>query len=116
LDEVSVVLGGADRWRRRPWLVILFAIAVGPLGATSILLVIFQPVLFGAWCTLCLTSALISICMIGPAMDEFLASLQYLKREHARGRSLWRAFWGLHDAGQALSAVSANSREPTSRK
>jgi hypothetical protein len=32
--------------------------------------------------------------MIGPAMDEILASLQYLKREHARGSSLWDAFWG----------------------
>jgi hypothetical protein len=33
--------------------------------------------------------------MIGPAMDEFLASLQYLKRQKAAGRSVWKAFWGI---------------------
>jgi hypothetical protein len=32
--------------------------------------------------------------MIGPAMDELLASLQYVVREHRHGRSAWRAFWG----------------------
>jgi hypothetical protein len=33
--------------------------------------------------------------MIGPAMDEVLASLQHLRREHDAGRSLWRSFWGI---------------------
>jgi hypothetical protein len=74
----------------------------------SILLVIFQPVLFDAWCTLCLVSALISLLMIGPAMDEFLASLQYLKRQHVQERSLWRALWGLIDRPEALDRL----REP----
>jgi hypothetical protein len=74
--------------------VILFGLAVGPLGAISILLVISQPVLLDAWCTLCLASAVVSVVMIGPAMDEMLASLQYVKRERDRGRSLWDAFWG----------------------
>jgi hypothetical protein len=69
---------------------------VGPLGLVSILLVILQPMLFHAWCTLCLASAAISIAMIGPAMDELLASLQHLRREREHGRSLWPAFWGLH--------------------
>jgi hypothetical protein len=36
--------------------------------------------------------------MIGPAMDEGLASLQYLARRRAQGRSVWRAFWGLGGA------------------
>jgi hypothetical protein len=31
--------------------------------------------------------------MIGPAMDELLASLQVLARERRAGRSVWRAFW-----------------------
>ena len=73
--------------------VVVFGIAVGPLGAVSLLLVILQPVLFHAWCTLCLSSALVSVLMIGPAMDELLASLQVLVREHRAGRSVWRAFW-----------------------
>ena len=95
VDAVTGVIGGRGRWRTMPWIVVTFGLAVGPLGAVSILLVVFQPVLLDAWCTLCLGSALISILMIGPAMDEFLASLQHLRREHDRGRSAWRVFWGL---------------------
>jgi hypothetical protein len=80
VDAVSGVIGGRGRWRRLPWVVIVFGIAVGPLGAVSVALVMIQPLLVHGWCTLCLTSALVSVLMIGPAMDEMLASLQYLKR------------------------------------
>lgn len=93
LDAVTGVIGGKERWRTMPWIVIVFGVAVGPLGAISILLVIAQPVLYGAFCTLCLASAVISLAMIGPAMDEILASLQEMRRVQRRGRSLWHAFW-----------------------
>jgi uncharacterized membrane protein len=92
-DAVTGVAGGRNRWRTMPWIVIIFGVAVGPLGIISILLVIFQPVLFNAWCTLCLFSAVISVLMIGPAMDEVLASLQYLKTARSRGKSTWSVFW-----------------------
>jgi uncharacterized membrane protein len=98
LDALSGAVGGRERWRTMPWIVIVFGIAVGPLGLVSILLVVLQPVLFHAWCTLCLTSAAISVAMIGPAMDELLASLQYLRRQRELGSALWPAFWGLHPA------------------
>ncbi len=94
LDAVTGALGGRARWRTLPWMVVLFGVAVGPLGAVSILLVVLQPVMFDAWCTLCLASAVISVVMIGPALDEVLASLQHLARVRASGRSVWRAFWG----------------------
>jgi uncharacterized membrane protein len=97
LDAVTGAIGGRERWRKMPWIVVIFGLAVGPLGAVSIMLVIFQPVLFNAWCTLCLASAVVSLAMIGPAMDEVLASLQHLKRAHMEGRSVWRTFWGLGD-------------------
>jgi hypothetical protein len=97
LDAVTGVVGGRARWRTMPWIVVLFGLAVGPLGAVSILLVILQPVLYDAWCTLCLASAAVSVLMIGPAMDEVLASLQHLARVRSRGDSTWRAFWGLGD-------------------
>lgn len=93
LDAVTGAIGGRERWRTRPWIVVIFGLAVGPLGAVSILLVILQPVLYGAWCTLCLTSAFISLVMIAPALDEMLASLQYLRVEYEHDNSLWRAFW-----------------------
>lgn len=94
VDAVTGVIGGRGRWRTMPWMVVIFGLAVGPLGAVSILLVVLQPVRLGAWCTLCLASAVVSVVMIGPAMDEFLASLQHLKRVGLCGGSRWRAFWG----------------------
>lgn len=95
LDALTGLIGGRRRWRTMPWMVVGFGVLVGPLGAVSVLLVILQPVLFSAWCTLCLFTALLSVLMIGPAMDEVLASLQHVRREKARGRSAWRVFWGL---------------------
>lgn len=95
LDAVTGVIGGRARWRTMPWIVLLFGLAVGPLGAISILLVMIQPIVYGEWCTLCLASAVISVAMIGPAMDEVLASLQHLRRTADGGASVWRAFWGL---------------------
>ena len=77
-----------------PWMVIVFGVAVGPLGMVSILLVISQPVFLDAWCSLCLLTAIISVVMISPAMDEMLASLQYLQRVKRSGLSVWKAFWG----------------------
>src|SRR5690606_14481360 len=93
-DAVTGAIGGKSRWRTMPWIVILFGIFVGPLGAVSVLLVILQPTFVGAWCTLCMATAVISVLMIGPAMDEFLASLQHVMREKRAGRSAWRAFLG----------------------
>lgn len=80
VDAVTGLFGGRDRWQRWPWMVILFGLVVGPLGAISVLLVILQPLFYDAWCTLCLASAVVSVLMIGPAMDEVLASLQVLRR------------------------------------
>lgn len=94
LDVVTGLVGGTQRWRTKPWIVVLFGIAVGPLGLVSVLLVILQPVLVGAWCTLCIVTAIISVVMISPAMDEVLASLQYLQRVKKSGHSVWKAFWG----------------------
>ncbi len=98
LDATAGLVGGRQRWRTMPWIVVVFGVAVGPLGATSIVLVILQPVAFGAWCTLCLASAAVSVLMIGPALDEVLASLQHLRRVHDAGDSVWRAFWGVDAA------------------
>ncbi|QJW91202.1 vitamin K epoxide reductase family protein [Spirosoma taeanense] len=94
LDAISGIIGRTKRWKTMPWIVVLFGVAVGPLGITSLFLVVAQPVMFHAWCTLCLVSAIISIIMIGPAMDEVLASLQYLQRVKRSGLSVWKAFWG----------------------
>lgn len=95
VDAITGIIGGTGRWKKMPWIVIVFGMAVGPLGFVSVMLVVFQPVLFSAWCTLCLCSAVISIAMIGPAMDEMLASLQYMQRVRRSNASTWKAFWGV---------------------
>ena len=69
LDVVTGAIGGTSRWRTKPWIVILFGIAIGPLGLVSVLLVISQPILVNSWCTLCIITAVISVVMISPAMD-----------------------------------------------
>lgn len=97
VDAVAGIIGGTRRWKTMPWIVVFFGVAVGPLGMVSVMLVIFQPVLFDAWCTLCLVTAVISVVMIGPSMDEVLASLQYLRRAKKSGKSVWRAFLGKKD-------------------
>jgi hypothetical protein len=94
-DAVTGVIGGTDRWRRMPWIVLVFGAFVGPFGAISVMLTIFQPVLYGNFCTLCLFSGVVSLAMIGPGVDEVLASLQHLRRERAEGASSWRVFWGV---------------------
>lgn len=104
-DAVAGLVGGTKRWKRMPWIVLLFGLAVGPLGLVSILLVVLQPVLFHAWCTLCLASALISVLMIPPAIDEVVASFQYLRRERRRGASVWLLFWGAGTQRETASTV-----------
>src|SRR5687767_11350929 len=92
IDAVTGAIGGRSRWKTMPWMVLLFGIFVGPLGAVSVALVIAQPVAYGAWCTICLVTAAISVALIGPSMDEVLASLQHLKRQNRGTR--WAALWG----------------------
>lgn len=115
VDAVTGVVGGRARWRTMPWLVVVFGLAVGPLGAVSVLLVILQPVVLDAWCTLCLVSAAVSLLMIGPALDEVLAALQTLRRAREDRRSLWRAFWGLedHHLPEAASGAARSSARPS---
>ncbi len=102
-DAVAGTIGGTYRWKTKPWIVVLFGIAVGPLGLVSVLLVVLQPVLFDAWCTLCLTTAAISVVMIGPSMDEVLASCQYLKRVKQSRESVWKAFWGMKSVAEKIA-------------
>ena len=43
---------------------------------------------------LCLVTAVLSVVMISPAVDEMMASLQYLQRVKRSGKPVWKAFWG----------------------
>ncbi len=106
--EVILSLAGSTRrWQFRPWLVLLFGIDVIPLGLVSVILVILQGVAVGAWCFLCLVTALISLVLIGLSYDEVFASVRYLARVWKTTRDrrvLWDVFWGR--APEAALAVA----------
>jgi hypothetical protein len=76
-----------------PWAVLLFGVLIIPVGVVSTVLVILQPLAVGAWCALCLFTAALTVVMIAPAVDEVVATGQFLLHERRRGGSLLRAFW-----------------------
>jgi uncharacterized membrane protein len=100
-EAILGLVGSTRRWQYRPWMVLLFGLDVIPLGAVSAMLVLVQGFVIGAWCTLCLITAAISISLIFLAYDEVWASLCYLWRvwhETRNRRLVWRAFWGYASA------------------
>ncbi|HZT41982.1 MAG TPA: vitamin K epoxide reductase family protein [Chthonomonadaceae bacterium] len=93
LEALSGSLGGEERWRTHPWLVLTFGILVVPLSVVSIVLMILQPVVVHAWCTLCLVAAALMLVMVTAALDEVVAVFQFLARSYREGKPLWIVFW-----------------------
>ncbi|MEO7000972.1 MAG: vitamin K epoxide reductase family protein [Ktedonobacterales bacterium] len=104
-DLVFGALGGQDRWRRAPWLPLIFGLTILGLGIVSLLLTITQGVLIIHWCTVCLVSATVSMLIFGLGIGEALASLQLLARVRLETHSfavMWRTLWGLTPDQRAL--------------
>jgi hypothetical protein len=98
VEFLSGFMGDPRRWRTMPWMVALFGFMVVPLGIVSVVLIILQPVVVGAWCTPCLLSALFMLIMVTLSLDEVIAMLQFLVQTHHVGKSVWRTFWFGGDA------------------
>jgi nucleoside-diphosphate-sugar epimerase/uncharacterized membrane protein len=109
LDALAGLIGGARRWRTMPWMVVLFGLFIIPPGATSIVLIILQPVSIGAWCTLCLVASVVMLLMVSPALDEVIATGQFLLRARRERSNMWRAFW-LGEGSGAEEPVSLERR------
>jgi uncharacterized membrane protein len=112
LELVMTFMGGKDRWRTMPWMVLALAILIVPLGVVSIYFVIIQPIVIGTWCTLCLIAAFAMALMIPFSLDEFVAMGQFLVDAHRKGKPFWRTFWmggamegGSDDASKGLVAT-----------
>ncbi len=104
-------MGSTSRWRTMPWMVTFFGILVIPLGLTHILLVISQPVVVGAWCSMCLLAALIMLPMIPLEVDEVVAMGQHMveaKRRGDRNGSWWQIFW----KGGTAEGCTQDERSP----
>jgi len=104
-------LGSSRRWRTMPWLAGIFGLMVVPAGMVSILLIVSQPVLVGAWCGICLTTAVCMIVMVLLTIPEMVAVMGLLYRAKKEGRGFWKVFWG----GDS-SAASATQGLPIARK
>jgi len=96
-DIIFALAGSTRRWQYRPWLVVLFGLDVIPLGIVRAVLVFMQGAVVGAWCFLCLVTAVISLILVVLAYDEVWSCLIYLWRTWRRSngwRTLWDTFWG----------------------
>ncbi|MGK7755344.1 MULTISPECIES: vitamin K epoxide reductase family protein [unclassified Roseovarius] len=92
LEILIGFIGSARRWRTMPWLVLIFGIMIVPLGVVSITFIIIQPLLLGTWCTLCLITAAAMLLQIPYAVDELIATCQFLRRRQKAGAPILRVF------------------------
>jgi len=93
LETLAGFMGDRARWRTAPWIAVMSALLVLPLGATSVILVIMQPVVVGAWCGLCLISAAALLTSVPLAVHEAIAVGQFLLEARAQKKDLWQVFW-----------------------
>ncbi len=113
IEILSGFMGDTRRWRTMPWMVAIFGIAIVPLGIVSVVLIISQPVLVGAWCTLCLLSAFLMLIMVALSLDEVVAMLQFLVQTRRAGKSVWRTFWlGGNALGDDLTLRRQEKTQP----
>jgi ABC-type Fe3+ transport system permease subunit len=61
------------------------------MGLVSLLLILLQAFVIHTWCTLCLCSAVLSLSMVIPVLQEFQAVLHYIKTEKRNGETFWEA-------------------------
>ena len=110
LEILTGVIGLKARWRTMPWLVILFGLMIVPLSITSITFVIIQPIVIGTWGTLTLVGAAAMLLQIPYAIDELLASLQFLRRRARAGKSWLRVLF-VGDTDESARAAATPSNE-----
>ncbi len=82
LEVVSGLIGGPERYRTMPRVVIAMGVLVGAMGGAGLLLVLLQAFYFRQFCTLCLASAALSISLVPLAWPEVRAALRERTRRH----------------------------------
>ncbi len=83
-EAVLESLGGEERWRLRPWLVLLVGLLSAGLGLAGLTLVLCQAFVFRAFCTLCLGSALCSFILAALVAPEVLAAWKELHKQGSK--------------------------------
>lgn len=86
LEALTAALGGPTRWRTHPRLVLLFGAVASALAVSGIGLAGVQAFALHAGCTLCITSAVISVINARWAVDEVTAAVRGLRApDHTSG-------------------------------
>lgn len=113
LEILVGVIGSAKRWRTMPWLTVLFGVMIVPLGAVSIFFIVIQPIVIGTYSTLALVAAAAMLLQIPYAIDEIVATVQFLIRRHRAGRPWMLVFFtGDTDEGSGEIDREAFERKP----
>lgn len=112
LEILTGVIGLRARWRTMPWLVILFGLLIVPLSVTSISFVIIQPIVIGTWGTLTLIGAAAMLLQIPFAVDELIASVQFVRRRAKAGRN-WLAVLFTGDTDEVTPGHDTSARTQT---
>jgi len=108
MEVMAGCMGGRARWRTAPWTVAFFGLLVLPLGITSIILVITQPMFVGSWCGLCLIAAALLLTSVPLAVHEAVAVGQFLVLARKQGKSLWETFWH----GGSIEVSDGEGKDP----
>ena len=112
LEVLMTLMGGKNRWRTMPWMVLGLGVLIVPLGGVSIFFIIIQPILIGTWCTLCLIAAVAMTLMVPYSLDEVMATGQFLADARKKGKPFWRTFW-MGDAIEGSVDAPTNSGNNT---
>lgn len=108
LLEAIFGFGDCRRWHTMPWFVMIFGVLAVPVSCVSIILIILQPTVVGAWCGPCVVTAVLMLLIIPFALDEVVASFQFLKGASQRGESVWKTLW----RGSSLGEEGLDKRTP----
>lgn len=112
LEILTGLVGSRRRWRTAPWLVLLFGMMIVPLGMTTILFIVIQPVVLGTWSLLALVGGAAVLIQIPYSLDELLATAQFLRRRVRAGQPWLRVlFLGDTDELPAAGAQHEHSDE-----
>ena len=112
LEILTGLVGSRRRWRTAPWLVLLFGLMIVPLGMTTILFIVIQPVLLGTWSTLALVGGAAVLLQIPYSLDELLATCQFLRRRAQAGKPWLRVLFLGDTDDMPVAANATPADEP----
>lgn len=93
-EAVVDLIGGADRWKTKPWAALMTGMVAFALGAGGVVLAVCQPLMCGTFCTLCMTSAVCSVAGAVAMVGEFRAAAGEYVRARREGATMSQAFGG----------------------